>query len=142
MPQSKPRVLIVDDNRDTVDVLLRALRRHGYTDLATAPTVSWAVGLLTGALPDVILLDLSLSLHDGHVLLRHVRGAPHRSAVPVFMLTGRHSSDAIKAAVQEGATGFISQPLNGLEIVYKIEQAVSGLVLRSAELNDLLDRDP
>jgi len=138
----KPRVLIVDDNVATVDLLLRALRRHGYDDLDTAPTVPDAVVALDVSFPDAVLLDLSLSLHDGHALLRHLRHEPHRSAVPVFMLTGRHPASAIKAAAQEGATGFIAQPFNGLEIVYKIEQSVGGGPARAAELDDLRHTDP
>jgi CheY-like chemotaxis protein len=141
-PRPTPRVLVVDDTPATVDVLVRALRRSGHTDVAAAGTVADALALLGGVLPGAILLDLSLSLQDGHLLLRHVRRAPHWSPVPVFMLMGRHPASAIRAAALEGATGFIAQPFNGLELVYKIEQAVNGVGARAAELDDLLQSDP
>lgn len=138
----RPRVLIVDDTPSTVDLLVRSLARHGYTRLSSAATVVDAVRAVDTCLPDAVLLDLSLSLQDGHLLLRHLRGEPLWSPAPVFMITGRHPASAIKAAAAEGATGFISQPFNGSEIVYKIEQAVRGLRSRVAELDDLLQPDP
>jgi len=138
----KPRVLIVDDNPLTVDVLARSLARQGYTHLPTAATVPDAIRQLNAGLPDAILLDLGLSLQDGHVLLRHLRRAPLWSPVPVFMVTGQHSASAIKGAAAEGASGFITQPFNGSEIVHKIERAVGEWRSRAAELDDLLQLDP
>lgn len=134
----QPRILIVDHNPDELAVLLRSLRNHGYPEVSTAETVGEALALLDISLPDVILLELSLSLKDEHVLLRRLRGAPHWSGLPVLLITGRHRAQAIKAAIAEGASGFIPQPLNGLEIQYKIEQAVRGAASRAVELNDLL----
>lgn len=138
----KPRVLIVDDNPDVLDVLQRLLLRHGYTRVWTAPGPGEALALLNAELPDALLLDLSLSLMDDHALLRRIRQAPHWSALPVLILTGRHAAAAIHGAAQEGASGFLPQPFNGLEIVYKIEQAVRGSAARAAELTDLLRPEP
>lgn len=141
-----PRVLIVDDDADAVRVLLGALHRHGYPATCTAGSVTEALRLVDpppdGFGPDAILLDLSLSIIDDHALLRRLhRSAPERRSPCVLMLTGNHPASAIKAAVQQGAAGFIPRPYHGVEIAYKIDQAVRQQTARAAELADLLRSD-
>jgi CheY-like chemotaxis protein len=138
----KPRVMIVDDDPDATGVLLRALERHGYSDVRCIPTVPEALESLEKDPPDALLLDLSLSIMDGHHLLRHVRRNPGWTWLPVLLLVGRHPVEAIRAATQEGATAFIAQPFGGLELTYKIEQAVRTGETRDAELTDLRRPDP
>jgi DNA-binding response OmpR family regulator len=93
--------------------------------------------------PDALLLDLGLPvLDDGRSLLHRVRRSPGWGGLPVLMLVGRQPASLIKAAVQQGASGFIQRPFDGLEVVYKMEQALRGGT-RSAELVDLArDVDP
>jgi two-component system KDP operon response regulator KdpE len=134
---AKPRVLVVDGHPDIVEVLMRQLRRHGYVNVTSAATPGDALALLAPTAPDAVLVDLGLPLLDGHSLLHHLRRSPRWSSLPVLLLTGRQPASAIKAAAQEGATGFIQRPFNGLEIIYKIEQAVRGGEARAAELSDL-----
>lgn len=135
-------MLIVDDDPETIAVLTRVLLRNAYPEVAVAGSVTEAIEQLDAAPPDVVLHDLSLSLGEGHALLRHVRREPRWSALPVLMLTGHHSAAAIQTAAQEGATGFIPQPLHGVEIVFKIEQAVREAPARAAEREDLARPDP
>lgn len=139
--EPKPRVLVADGNPDNVEVVLRQLRRHGYADVAAAATTEDALALLSPVVPDAILADLGLPLLDGYSLLHHVRHSPQWSGLPVLLFIGRHPAAAIRAAAQEGASGFIHRPFNGLEIIYKVEQAVRGGGARAAELSDL-SRDP
>jgi len=138
----RPRVLIVDDDPDTVQTLSRALRRHEQFDVQAASSMQDALTVLDGSLPDVVLVDLSMSMVDGHRLLRQVRQAPRTATLPVFVLTGRHEGPVIRAAAQAGASGFIPQPFNGLEITYKIDQAIRGSRTRAAEVSDLLRPEP
>jgi two-component system KDP operon response regulator KdpE len=135
--EPRVRVLVVDSHDDNVEVLFRQLRRHGYAEVTTAATAGDALALLGPVEPDAVLVDLGLPLLDGRSLLHHVRRSTRWSALPVLLLTGRQPASAIKAAAQEGASGFIHRPFDGFEIIFKIEQAVRGSGARAAELTDL-----
>jgi CheY-like chemotaxis protein len=135
--EPKARVLVVDAHADSVEVLLRQLRRQGYDEVTSATTASDALALLSPLSPDAVLVDLALPPLDGYSFLQHVRRSPLWSTLPVLILTGRQPPAVIQAAAQEGATGFIHRPFDGLEIIFKIEQAVRGGRTRAAELADL-----
>src|ERR687888_649082 len=83
------KILLVDDDRDHVDLLAFSLRRAGLTPVPAydRPT---ALGLFETQEPDLVVLDINLGVWDGLDLLKEVR---RRSQVPVLMLTARDTED-------------------------------------------------
>jgi len=136
------RVLIIDHHTSTADTLARSLQRLGRFEVVIALSVAEAFDVLRTGPPDVVLLDLALSIGDGHGLLQHLRQHPGSGGVPVLMVTAHQGGPEIRAAARAGATGFIPQPLNAAEICYKIEQAVRAGGSRAAEVGDLLAATP
>jgi len=134
---AKPAVLIVSDNADDVQLIERALQRQGYPEVGTVTTAADALDQLDRLSPQALLVDLRLLSLDGFALLQTMRRSPRWRAVPVLVLVSRRSAPLIRSAPAEGVSAFITQPFNGVEITYKIEQAVRGAALRPAELIDL-----
>src|SRR5579862_6584403 len=111
------RILVVDDERELVELLAFALRRAGYTVLAAhdRPT---AMKLLAGETPDLAVLDVNLGDADGFELLREIR---QRSDMPVIMLSGRNSEDDKVRGFQLGADDYVTKPFGHRELLARIQ---------------------
>src|SRR3954454_8572244 len=96
-------VLIVDDDLDGSEPVARFLRRAGYRVIC-APNGREALALLTGALPDVVLLDVRMPEMDGMTFLSVLRSYLRWQDMPVVLLTAYPDGPHIQQAMQLGAT--------------------------------------
>lgn len=80
------KLLLVDDDRDLLEMLLSIFRRAGYTNLLTASSGSEALRIWREAQPNLIVLDVMMPCMDGFSFLKEIR---RTSRVPVLMLTAR-----------------------------------------------------
>ncbi len=81
-----PRVLVVDDEPDTLVLIKLTLRRRGY-EVQTAASGAEALELIERDLPDLILLDLMMPAMDGFEVLKRLRGNPRTAPLPVIIFT-------------------------------------------------------
>jgi len=107
----KPRVLIADDDAISQLFLIETLSQCGFQTVA----VSDGAAALTAALAqpfDVALLDVDMPLLDGYEVCRAMRRASELQHLPIVMITGHDDPDSIARAYADGATDFISKPVN------------------------------
>ncbi len=107
------RVLLMEDNTDMLTMLAQVLEWGGYEVIA-ARDGNEGLGYLAsaGALPDVIISDLSMPNLDGYSALRQVRNTPEWANIP-FVVMSAHSSPADhQAALDQGADDFLTKPFN------------------------------
>src|SRR5581483_5983825 len=88
MNKSKKRILVVDDEKDLVDLIAYNLQRNGY-DVLTAYNGSDAVDLAQKELPDLVVLDLMLPGIDGTEVARRLKAEPTTAKIPIVMLTAK-----------------------------------------------------
>jgi CheY-like chemotaxis protein len=100
-------ILVVDDDEDTLDVLVELLRDGGYLPVA-ATTAEGAWTLLHDRRPDLLLTDLLLPQMDGWQLLRKLRDDPDLALLPAIAMTGW----AWPAPLPEGVA-LIAKPFEG-----------------------------
>jgi two-component system response regulator MprA len=81
------RVLIVDDDRTTLDHYSRMLKLEGY-EVQTAEDGEAGLELAIRDPPDAILLDLRMPIVDGAEFLRRLRRSPGLADIPVAIVTG------------------------------------------------------
>ena len=111
------RLLVVDDDRGLRDVLRRALTLSGY-EVALASTGAEALGEVSSAVPDAVVLDLGLPDIDGLEVCRLLRREGNR--VPVLMLTARDAvSDRIDG-LDAGADDYLVKPFDIDELKARI----------------------
>ena len=79
------KVLVVDDNREWLEMLMEALRAEGHFVRAAASGTQ-ALSLLTSFTPDVVVTDLQMPLMDGEQLVARLQA--DRAALPVIVVTG------------------------------------------------------
>jgi diguanylate cyclase (GGDEF)-like protein len=107
----KPRVLIADDDAISLLFLVETLSQCGFQTVA----VGDGAAALTAALAqpfDVALLDVDMPLLDGYEVCRAMRRASELQHLPIVMITGHDDPDSIARAYADGATDFISKPVN------------------------------
>lgn len=124
--------LVVDDNKDTCEVLKQILLASGAT-VQTAHTVREGIAALGSAVPDIVLTDLAIPGESGLVLIQHVRNSPSTLGhVPIIVLSACAFQTDRDEALKAGASLFIPKPFRPNEILKSVRQ----LTLASALRND------
>lgn len=117
---TKPTVLVVDDEPSLVRALEINLRARGF-EAVTASDARGAL-LATGARHiDLVILDLGLPDHDGLDVIAGIRGW---SSVPIIVLSARHTSDDKVEALDAGADDYVTKPFEINELMARVRAAL------------------
>jgi len=118
------KVLVVDDQPRNSEALAQALQPLGYEvwQALDGPT---ALLLAREHLPDVILLDLRMPGMDGLEVCRKLKADPETQLLPVVVVTGMDSREARLAALEAGATDFLTKPFDLVELEVRVRNLVS-----------------
>jgi signal transduction histidine kinase/CheY-like chemotaxis protein len=111
----RPKVLVVDDNRDACDSL-QALFEMENCQVATAYDGCEAVRATEQAMPDMIVMDLGMPGMDGYEAARRIRNQPGSREVLMIALTGWGQSDARQRTIEAGFDHHLIKPVDFDEI--------------------------
>jgi PAS domain S-box-containing protein len=103
------KVLVVDDNADSLDMMAQLLRELGH-EVACAQDASAAMASVNEHVPDVILLDIGLPGIDGYELARMMRKQPELAGARLIALTGYGSERDRQAAMAAGFDHHLVKP--------------------------------
>lgn len=124
------KVLIVDDDPDTVELIKRILRLSDF-DVASARNGIDAISIVEKIQPDVILLDLMMPDIDGRSTLRNLREITQS---PVIVVSALNSKDNIVDLLNMGSDDYITKPFHRDELIARIHA-----VLRRSKLLTVID---
>ena len=110
------KVLVVDDDVKTVEMVKLYLKRDGYKVLAAYDGIE-ALRLARESRPDLIVLDLMLPGMDGLEVCRKVR---EESDVPIIMLTARTTENDRLAGLDSGADDYVTKPFSPRELAARV----------------------
>ena len=113
------RILVVEDDREIVDVLRRTLRADGFT-VEGVEGGGAALELAPDFLPDLVILDLGLPDIDGEEVCRQLRVGQETARVPILMLTARTELDDRVSGLDSGADDYLTKPFEREEILARI----------------------
>lgn len=122
---ARNKILIVDDDGDTLRGLSIRLRASGYDTVYACDAVS-AVSVAIQQTPDLILLDLGLPAGDGFAVMERLRTSPTLAAIPVVVLTARDPALHARRARSAGAVAFLQKPADNAELLGLIQRSVGG----------------
>ena len=125
MADSKPRILIVDDEENIVKALARHYKFLGY-NVSCATNAEEALSLLASERTEVVISDIKMPGMDGLDLLKEIRS--QYPMTRVIMITGYVTLDNLLSAFRRGADTCIFKPLNDLtELEVAVSRAVDQL---------------
>ncbi len=114
----KPSVMVVDDDRVTMELLKFILRSEEYRVVGQASNGADAVIQCVELKPDIVLLDINMPKMDGLQALEEIRKA--NPSVMVLMVSGESTMDKVNEALQKGASGFVVKPIKPSSVLDKI----------------------
>lgn len=122
------RVLIVDDDADTVGLLSAAVRQIGFTPLAAVNGYE-ALAMARRHRPDLILLDLRLPGMDGYEALTHLKRDGVTQAIPIVVISAHvlNTEQERKRLIALGASSFLPKPFSIRELLDEVEVALQPL---------------
>ncbi len=125
------KILIVDDDRDSLKLIGLMLQRRGY-EIAAAQNGAQALAKAESDKPDLIILDVMMPDMDGYEVCRRLRGNPRTAHVPIIMFTAKTQVDDKVAGFQAGADDYLTKPIHPAELASRVE----AVLLRSARVRE------
>jgi len=117
---SKGRILIVEDNMDTYELVRFILEKHGY-DTFLAMNGRDGVNAAVKQRPDLIIMDLSMPEMDGWTATRLIKENSDTSPIPLIALTAHALPDDKQRAFASGCNEYITKPMDLLDLVETVE---------------------
>ena len=115
------RVLVVDDEPDTLDLLRRVLG-DSHAQVVAAPSVEAALATLGAFNPHVLISDVSMPGRDGYELIRAVRSTTGPEDLPAAALTAYSRPEDAARAREAGFQMHLSKPVEPYELVKVVAQ--------------------
>ena len=110
-PQTKPRVLVVDDVADNREILTRRLVRRNFEVVEASGGEEALVRIAEGGF-DIVLLDIMMPDLSGNEVLERVRGDAAHADLPIIMVTAKSQSDDVVSSLALGANDYITKPVD------------------------------
>ena len=120
---AKPKIIIVDDDRETRELLAMALQMEDF-EVAQAANGLRLISTLHVDQPDLILLDVNMSWIDGFELCRAVRKNEDFKDIPVIFISARSSSADVKRGIEAGAADYFTKPIELQTLIARIKELI------------------
>ncbi len=117
---SELTVLIVDDTKTNIDILVNGLSSEPYS-IAVAIDGESALDIVSQEQPDLILLDIMMPDMDGHEVCRRLKNNPQTAMIPVIFLTALENIENKTAAFEGGAVDYITKPFDMAEVKARVK---------------------
>lgn len=118
------KILIVDDEKNIVDILRFNLKKEGYETIEAYDGES-AVNLALSQSPDLILLDIMLPKMDGFTVCRKLRQSME---TPILMLTAKEEEVDKVLGLELGADDYITKPFSPRELMARVKANLRRLI--------------
>jgi len=128
MPNSEKRrkkVLVVEDNPATADMLETSLQMEGY-DTVKIHAVGQAIQAMLSENPDLVLLDVMMPDVSGLEFLRYLRRDPRFDKVPILIVSARATAEDLEKGLEAGASGYLPKPFTQEELLNTVNRLMNG----------------
>ncbi len=127
---AKPKVLVIEDEPDILEVIQYNLEREGHKVIACRNGEQGLSRIRTDN-PDLVILDLMLPGMDGVEVCRQVKSDPVTRSIPLIMVTAKGEESDIVLGLGIGADDYITKPFSPRELVARVK-----VVLRRGPLRE------
>ncbi len=130
----KPRILVVDDEKDIVELVSYNLGKEGF-ETTSSSNGEDALNLIRRDTFNLIILDLMLPGIQGMDLCRILKSSDATSSVPIIMLTAKNEEFDKVLGLEMGADDYITKPFSPRELIARVKA-----VLRRSEETPVKDK--
>jgi CheY-like chemotaxis protein len=130
--QMPKKILIVDDDLESVKLIGLMLERRGYA-ITAAQSGAQALAKVQADSPDLIILDIMMPDMDGYEVCRRLRANPTTADVPIIMFTAKTQLDDKVAGFQAGADDYLTKPVHPEELASHVEAVLMRAARREVE---------
>jgi two-component system cell cycle response regulator len=135
------RILVVDDNRLNRKLACDLLVMEGY-DVQECEDAEQALDLLeSGAMPDLVLMDIALPGMDGLDLTRRLRADPRFAAMPIVALTAFAMKGDEQKAMRAGCSGYVAKPIDTRLLPVQVAKVLDAAAQARARLTIMVVED-
>jgi DNA-binding response OmpR family regulator len=124
------KILIVDDDIETLRLVGLMLQRQGYKIVA-ANNGQQALTMSKAELPDLILLDIMMPDMDGYEVTKQIRGNPATKTIPIIMFTAKSMVDDKVAGFDAGVDDYLTKPTHPAELTAHVKALLARNVKRA-----------
>lgn len=121
---SGKKIMLVDDDKDTVRAMGVRLKSRGYNLVVATDAIS-AISTARKEKPDLIVLDLGLPGGDGFVVMQRLKSNYDLVLVPIIVVSARDPLMNEERALAAGAEAFLQKPVDNAEFLKAIEGALT-----------------
>ena len=118
------KILVVDDELETLRLIGMMLQRQGYEIIASASS-NEVLDLAKKEKPDLIILDIMMPEKDGYQITRELRENKETSQVPILMFTAKSQIDDKVAGYEAGADDYLTKPVHPAELVAHVKSLLT-----------------
>jgi len=130
------KVLIVDDDVETLRLVGLMLQRQGY-EIIAANNGAQAIVMAQSAQPDLIVLDVMMPDMDGFQVTHTLRNNPDTALVPILMFTAKSQVDDKVAGYDAGVDDYLTKPVHPAELVAHIKASLEAMPIQRNLLSPL-----
>lgn len=118
------RILIVDDDVDSLKLIGLMLQRQGY-EIVVANNGQQALARAHSDQPDLIILDIMMPDMDGYEVCRRLRHDPATQTIPIIMFTAKTLVDDKVAGFEAGADDYLTKPTHPAELASRVKAVLA-----------------
>ncbi len=133
---NKGTVLVIDDEKDLIELVRYNLSKEGF-DVVAAADGPTGVEIASRHKPDLVVLDLMMPGIDGLEVCRRMRGDDRTRRIPLIMLTAKGAEADRIVGLEMGADDYVTKPFSPRELVARIK-AVLRRTLEQREPADVM----
>ncbi len=126
-----PKILVVDDEQDLLEILKFNLETEGY-EVATATSAEEAMQLDIASF-NLLLLDVMMGGMSGFAMARKLKDNPQTANVPIIFLTARDTENDTVTGFNLGADDYISKPFSLREVMVRVRAVLRRTAAASEE---------
>jgi len=120
MLKGLPKILVVDDELDILELIRHTLAKEGF-EVHVAANGAQAIDQTAEVNPEIILMDVMMPVMDGMEACRQLKENPETKNIPVVFLTARSEEFAELAGFEAGADDYISKPIRPRVLLSRIK---------------------
>jgi len=124
METNQKKVVIVEDEPDTAEMLAEMLRVEGFRVLASHASVP-AITLISANIPDLVILDIMMPDISGLEVLKFMQRDPKLAKIPVVVVSAKSQPSDITTGLNAGASAYLTKPVGFADFKQTVEKVLA-----------------